>query len=423
MYNSTFSSTLSANTTTCQASGSYTTYRNTLISDGVAGGTATTIADDWCTRQARADAIRAAQNAADASASTKWITFDSYGTGARPKIQPGGSVKYAFHFDPANLFEAFKIKNIDLDDADVAGIFVERHAANVKSHGLWIENVRITNVTGVTIDGTGTYPGAEPNYIGLFALGIDTVLIDQVRIKDVEVTSSDAPISLFGADSAWISGGNFHDSFVNGLFLQGIGNATPLITGATYVTPIQNALIETTLISNMGSTTGYAKGVSGLLFANSRDFIVDNTEITLSKINVADGVAIDLEGNIGPDISSNVIPWIGIVQNSNLHANAGAAFLSNDSTSNGSNAASRMLFDNNLFTGNATSGGGAALPAIMGERTGLSNHDKIFTNCNVAKSASGAFLWGWDATHAYTPMTNSTPSGYTFGASNSVHFP
>lgn len=422
-WTSTFNSTLAANTATYQGGAVFSTYKSILLADGLSDSEATTDANDYCTRIAREDAIRAAHAAAD-SAST-WIIMDSYGSGARPKIAPGGAAQYGINF-PAAWTGGWKIRNIDIDACQVCGIHAEIVGVNPelrKAHGLWFENLKITNITGGSIDTTGTYPGNIAGYIGLMGEGICTTHINQIKVSNVECTNLDSPALFFGADGLWITGCNFHDSYVGGLFIQGLGNATPLITGVAYVTPCSNVLIESTTITNSGATTGYAKGVGGIVFSNTRDFSVYNTEIKTTQLNIADGVAIDFEGNNNPDINGETVPWTGMIRSCNFHDNKGAAFLNNSIVAHGSNPISRIFFHANHFTNNALSGSGVALPAIIGQRTGLSDNHYVFTSNDIGLAAATSKLFGGDSANAYSPMTDTPPAGFTYGPSNTKHFP
>lgn len=421
IYASTFSSTLSANTATYQGGAVFSAYHTQLLSDGVSEPAATDTANSYCIMRARADAIQAAHAAADASGGTSWITVASYGAGARPKIAPGGAIKFGIKFATHSAFTGgYKIKGVDIDSCKVSAIDAEVVGVNPhlrKASGLWIEDCKLTNITGMAVG--VSFPGSEPGYIPLCSSGVSTTLVDQLVLKNVEATTVDAPTSIFGGDGLWVTGCNFHDSNVMQTSWGGILTAPGIITGSTYVTPISNFLFEDSVISNMGATVGYAKGVAGVAMSNTRDFIIRNTEITLTKANQADGIAIDFEGNIAPDINGNTIPWIGLVENCNIHNNAGGAMLHNQNTGQGSNPLSLLIIHDNLFTTNGSSG----LPAIIGQRTGLANNNIVCTSNDMTRGVTQQKLFGGDATHVYSPLTNTPPAGYVYGASNTDHFP
>jgi len=423
-YTSTFNSTLSANTTSCEASATWTNYHNTLLSDGVTDPTATTIANHFCEKRARADAIAAAHNAADASSATKWITLQAYGTGARPKIAPGGSVKFALRFGVGGTFGGgWKIQDVDFANAQDAGIDAEVLGVNPatrQAHGLWIKNSKFTNIAGMVPN--YAFPSTDDHLYGytpLFACSIATTHVNQAVFENVESDTSDCPLWVFGGDGVWVKGGNFHDSGRNGAVFDGIGNTGPggSISGATTITPVSNLLFDTTTVSNSGAGAGSTKGVAGINASNDRDVIIQNSTFTLTHANAADGVGIDFEGwdtNGNPEVSG-----LYLVQGNTFSSNQNAAFLCNQQAGQTMTSDSELLLDSNILTSNASN----SLPAILAMRTGIANDNFIFTRNNVTLATSTQNKWSGNSTQTYTPLTNTTPTGYTFGASNNVHFP
>ena len=320
----------------------------------------------------------------------------------------------------------WKIDGVDFADAQDAGVDAEIIGVtpeNRKAHGLWIKNAKFTNIQGLR--GTaGVFPAADAaccGYVPFFACSVTTTHVEQVVLDNVESDSSDCPMWGFGGDGYWIKNGNFHDSLRNGLVYGGIGNDNGgAISGATSVTPTSNLLVDSCTISNSGSGFGSTKGVAGIQISNGQDIIIQNSTFTLNKSNSADGVGIDIEGeDPGAGPGGVTIPATYLIQGNTLSSNQGAAFLNNQAASTGWNSSSEVLINSNFFTSNANN----SLPAIMGMRTGLTNINIVWTNNNTTRAVNTQQKWAGNSTNTYTPLTNTTPTGYTYGASNTDHFP
>lgn len=373
---------------------------------------------------ARADAVQAAHAAANASAGTKWITLSSYGAGAHAKIQPGGAIKFGIRFghESTPFTGGWKISGVDVDsvqDACIDAEIVGSHPELRKAAGLWINNVKLTNAAGMTVN--TTFPGAESvpqGYVPIWAAGIAVTHVDYVQVTGTEIANVDIPFAQFAGQGLWITGANWHDSFREGVEIAGIQTDGGSVTGSTACTPAKNFLFESSTVSNSGSTTGWSKGQAAVQFSNARDGIVRSNTFSSTHVNTADGVGIDFEGFSAADIDlGTTIPARMLIVGNTVSSNVGAGILTNQSTT--FDSTSEMLIDNNAFTSNGNNG----LPAIMGMRTGVANTNFIFTRNNTARVVTGQQKWGGAASTVYSPLTNITPSGYVYGLSNTDHFP
>lgn len=413
-FDSTYSSTYSTRLALYTGDGTLSGYTSVLVADGVASGTAASIAGDYIAHLAKADAMQAAFAAADAAST--YITLTSYGSGAHPKISPGGSIYGGIEWGRTVRWTGgWKIIGIDFDSCNVSGILYDPGPRAPTSGGsdtpsavgLWIDTCSFSNCTGMAVKNSGQpYPGLVDPYLQYCATAISTVKVSYVRVKDVTISATvDSPWQIFAGAYTWISGATCNGSTISSPNMAGIGNIA-----LTTITPFTRLLMENCVFDAMCNPTGFYKGESGPLFANASEIIMRNVEIKNTNIVHADGVPVDFEGH-GPDFTTGIYaPWTGLFLSCNWHNNHGAGMLHNDTVFQ---ASTRLIFDQCLMTSNGTTG----LPAVLGSRT--IGDQFVFTRNTVTK-VSTQKLFGGDATHVYSPLYDAPPTGKIFGASNTV---
>lgn len=429
-YTSTFNSTLATSTATYTGDGTRTTYKAVLVADGLSSGAADPVADAYVSYLARADAIQAAFAAADASASTKWITIQSYGSGARPVIQPNpagvGTRVSCIRFNTHTWAGGVKIKGVDCDTPYVAGITNDLGRGSLTPHaeGLWIEDVHVTNASGEpTPTPPNQYPGVVAPYTQFVASGITTTNLDYQVWKNVEIDHSDAAAWMWGAQQTWITGANMHDLYVEPLTIGGLTNQPAPSYCLTFV---ENLLFESSTINNVAQTVapisgngpGFLKGEAGFVFAHAENSIIRGN--TISNINLvhADGIAIDYEGRC-VTIGGTPSHWTTLIKDNTFTSVKGPVWLDNDSTSD---ASSMMLWDNNTGT-SVGSSGGFSNPIFTGTRTVVTD-PRYVTRSNLARGSAIQKIFGGSSTLPYSPTSDTPiPTGMSFGTSNVVHFP
>ncbi len=435
-YDSTYASTLASQTTSCEGGSTKSTYVATLTSDGMSSGTADTVGNARCVHLARAAAQRAAFAAADAAST--WITLTSYGTGANPKLQPGGSAQAGIRFGTAHSFTGgWKVKNVDIDSTQVAGIVYEvgprctgatcGGSDTPLANGFWLENSHITNSTGMTVRTTGNppYPGGVSPYLQFCASGLTLMNTNYTHLEGVEIDHTDSPMFIWGGDQYWIDNLHAHNSYLQAVLIQGY---TGLTSGS--IVPSADFLIENSEIDHLDYAAnpgavgpGYALGEAGLEFSNAQHIVLSALNIHDNPLIHTDGVAVDFEGH-NADAHTGIYPsWDVLVEGGTFTSNGGAAFLRDDTVFQSS---TQILVNGLTGTSNAN-GTGQGAGADDGQtdvwRSETLGEQVVLTNNAITKGTLGGThgLFSGDATHADTPKYDTPQSNMTFGASNTVH--
>jgi hypothetical protein len=386
-----------------------TAYTGVLLADGVDLDTAGSIADSRAAYLALGDAVRAGHEAADTSESTRWITLTSYGEGDHPLIRPGGTIHAGVQFgiNGTELTGGFKIVGIDIDQAWVAGILFDHGpATNASWQGVWIEDVKITNVTGMPVK---TYspvnPGLVKPYNQFCAQGITMARARKLRIKNVEIGNVDAPFLMLGAEDVWVSGLDVHDVWIESAAIGPFWyhGEPAMMTNFLYE---DSTYTRSFLTANpAGEGPGYFRGESGPLIAGGNGFLMKNVNVSSIEAHHTDGIGIDWE------VSNSEAMYSGMLVDSMVTDTEGSAFLANDSVGYQGH---RILIDNCTFARNGNKG----LPAIMGKRT--TGNQFVFTRCDTTRALGAQKLFGGDATHVYSPTYDTPQDGMIFGPSNAV---
>ncbi len=412
-FDSVYASTLATQTALYTGDGTRAAYRAVLVSDGAADPD--TPADHYVTLLARADASRAAHAAADAAST--WVTLTSYGSGANAKIAPGGTIHAGISFNDSFFSGGWKIKDIDIDTAYIAGIVYDLGIGTPHANGLWIENVNISNITGMPVRVSGfPYPGLIAPYQCFCAAGIDTCGINYLRLKDVNIDHCDMSMLHFGTRYLYISGGHWHHMYIQGAIFGGYPGAAYATSeaGSTFYHLIEN--VETDNVAYAatpaGAGPGFYKGEASMQSANMVNGVYLGLNIHDTILRHSDANAFDNEGQTAAGI-----PPVYLIQGCNFHDNNGTPFLQNGQLTE---SAACVIIDGNTFTRNANTN--YINPAVLGNRT-VSTDPWYFTRNDIALGTAVQPLFGGDATNVYSPKYNTPQTGKLFGSSNTVHFP
>ena len=414
---SAFTSTLATQTALYTIDGTRAAYKAILVSNGMTSSAADPVADAYIGYLARADAIQAGHIAADPVSS--WITLTSYGTGARPLIQPGGTIPAAIRWNTHPFTGGWKIRDINIDSAYISGIVYDLGAGvTPAAAGLWLEDIHITNCTGQPVKITGfPYPGLIAPYQPFCSTGIDVAHVSHIRMNNIEVDHCDQPIFLWGSQWAWISGNYWHHAYIEGSIVTGfspVGYVSPGIFPGT----ADSCLIETTEISftayaasPSGQGPGFPKGETNFQLAHNTNLIIRVVNSHNCVFRHSDATGIDYEGH-SPGFNTPTF----MIKDCIVSHNGGPAFLEDDTVSD---LATLVIIDNNVLADNSNTN--FVNPIMFGGRT--IGDPWYFTRNNLARGNALQKVFGGDATNPYVPKYDAPPVGKLFGPSNVVHFP
>jgi len=254
--------------------------------------------------------------------SANWITVSSYGVGANPRISAGSDSDWAIYLQGGNTTGGWKFMNLDIGNAKTGILYYNN--TNGIHDGLWIENCYFHEIKGGPV-----YP--QTLLVPQLSMSTAIAIIEQsanfvndVTVKNVTISDSDAPIQINGATNVTVDGLVSTNSYIQGALLANINGG----------------VFKNSKILNSAQSNGMYWGTAALQLNVNSNFTVQDSEFAYTqKLGVSDGVGIDFEGN-NTDVT--------LLRNY-IHDNQGAAILIFKNPEWGSDNLRSSIQDNVIF--------------------------------------------------------------------------
>jgi hypothetical protein len=383
---STYTSTLATRQTFWNASSEFTGKQSKALAAGADSTTAAARATEWCRRLAVVDALAAARDAADAT--SQWIVLERYGTGANPKIAPGGAATTALRLTGTG---GWKRIGVDLGGATTYGFRSESLAK-----GIWEENCTTDGIAGGTVNNPATpYNGTTNAYLPTGSC-----------LSNVTYAfSKNCTISNTGGSPRYLTACAY-------VLDENLISDTSTVQ-SDYVQFSTTVVRKGGRITGLCASPGYPSGGAGVLWSNSTDvFVFDaeldhNHESPPGSTTSGDGVAVDFEDGVVN----------GTVARCNIHDNADAPILLSKS---GGHALSGTMIVGNTCTNNGLKSV-SQTPCLVHNLVDSVGDQAFFCDNVTHRAVSGQKLFA----HLGPPGTlNDTPeSHWLYGTDNTVAFP
>ncbi len=232
--------------------------------------------------------------------SLNWITVSSYGTGENPKIFAGENSDWAIYLKGGNTTGGWKFTNLEIGNSKTGILYYNN--TNGIHDGLWIENCYFHNIKeGPVYPDTLLVPQLSMS-TAIAMIEQSANYMDNVSIKNVIISDSDAPLQINGATNVTVDGLISTNSYIQGALLANINGG----------------VFKNSKILNSASLNGMYWGTAALQLNVNTNFIVQDSEFAYTqKPDVRDGVGVDFEGN-NTDVT--------LIRNY-IHDNQGSAIL------------------------------------------------------------------------------------------------
>lgn len=400
---------INTKTAVYMTNGTYATAFSRLVAAGYSEANAASTAYDLCLRQGRMDAHIAALQAANAASS--WITFSSYGSGAKPILDGGSSLNAGIHPDTSAITGGIAVRGLKIQNFLVAGIDFTCGAAGI-ANGFLVDNCELYNNTGMPRPtSSGDVQAQVAGFNETASSGLFVWRCDYVTFTSSYTTYNDTPFLFAAAANTYASAITADHARSWQAAIAGIG------TGAKNVGPSTARLasrgaVQNSTFTNTGYDHGYYAGTSGFMVAGTFDMLMRDCEIAYTSnafdATNKDSVGYDVEG--ANDTTT--------VLRCNIHDNQGDGFLWTQSSFPGLGGVTTGTMVVNCIINNNSLKSPVNNAAIAREGAATSSDVCPWMGNTVTRAAPAPTqkLWRTGA----SGLTDTTPTPWTFGSDNTV---